>query len=215
MQTEFGSAHNFTLRSALRVIGRAGFSVGWAASLALGLAACLVACGGGTTPALQAPVPTVAAQRPVAVAEMPALHQCLTRINQVLRDDPSQKKLSLECLEGTYAGLTPKGDPCLLRVDAARKRFDFDYGPEHVEVEWADVAIGPDGRPVHNLEASPLGQDQPGVQISRFSPVPVAVTQVVALRAGAPVTGPRGLPHLSYLRVAADTTTEVKCRFGA
>ena len=68
---------------------------------------------------------------------------------------------------------------------------------------------------VHNLEASPLGNDQPGVQMIRFSPVPEPVTQVVALRAGAPVTGPRGLPQLSYLRVGADTTTEVKCRFGA
>ena len=207
MQTEFVWAGKVTLQAMLRVKGVMGFAV--AASMAAGLAA----CGGADAPAVKSPV--LAAQRSVAVAEMPALHQCLTRINQVLRGDPSQKQLNLECLEGTYAGLTPTGDPCLLRVDAARKRFDFDYGPEHVEVEWIDVAVGVGGRTVHNLEASPLGNDQPGVQMIRFSPVPEPVTQVVALRAGAPVTGPRGLPQLSYLRVGADVTTEVKCRFGA
>lgn len=176
--------------------------------------ACLVACGGGT-PATQSQVPREAVQRQVAVAEMPALHQCLDRINQVLKNPATQDKANIDCLEGTYAGLTAKGDPCALRVDAARRRFEFDYGKEHVEVQWADVAIGPDGRPVHNLEASPLAVDQPGVQLTQFSPVPVPITQVVTLRAGAPVQGPRGLPQLSYWRLSAEATHEVKCRFAA
>lgn len=183
----------------------------------LGIVVWLVACGGGedvpTTAALQRA--QAAAAKPVALQQLPELHQCLSGLSKKLKSGVSRLDLSLACLAGRFSGLTVQGDACFLQVDAQLQRFSFDFGNHHVDISWADVAMGADGRPVHNLESSDLGSRQPGVQLTRFTPTPDGVTEALALRAGQAMEGPLGLPQITYLRVQSGQAEEIRCRFGA
>jgi hypothetical protein len=175
----------------------------------------LVACGGGDAPmtaSLRRAQEAVA--KPVTLKQLPELHQCLSGLSQQLKLGASRADLSLACMAGRFSGLTMQGDACFLQVDAQLQRFSFVFGNRHVDMDWADVAVGTDGRPVHNLESSDLGGRQPGVQLTRFTPVPDVVTEALALRAGQSKQGPLGLPQMTYLRVQGGQAEEIRCRFG-
>lgn len=180
----------------------------------------LAACGGSTDD------PSVAALRraqqaaatPVSLQRLPALHQCLSELSQQLQapKPAAQQALSIACLVGTYSGKTAKGDDCFLQVDGTQNRFTFGYGQQTAVIDWAEVAMAADGQPVHNLEATDLDADRPGVQLTRLTAVPEAITETLALRAGlAHQAGPLGLPQINYQRSRGSTVEEVGCRFAA
>ena len=122
--------------------------------------------------------------------------------------------MNLDCLVGTYAGKTAQGDECFLRVDATQNRFTFGYGIQRAVIDWTEVALTADGRPVHNLEATDFDAARPGVQLSRFTAVPEALTETLALRAGLAQAGPKGLPQINYQRAPqGGKTVDVECRF--
>ena len=177
---------------------------------------CLAACGGsGEDVATAAALRRAqeAAATPVTLQQLPDLHQCLAGLSHQLKKAAALDKLSLGCLTGTYKGQTPKGDDCALKVDAMERRFTFSYGTQQVAVDWAVVAVAIDGQPVHNLESSDLDGARPGVQLTRFTAVPESVTETLALRAGLARHGPQGLPQISYLKVHAGKTEDLRCRF--
>jgi hypothetical protein len=121
----------------------------------------------------------------------------------------------LACLTGTYRGQTPQGDECALKIDSMESRFTFSYGAQQIAIDWAVVAVGIEGRPVHNLESADLDEARPGVQLTRFTAVPEEMTETLALRAGQARQGPQGLPQISYLKVRAGKTEDLRCRFAA
>lgn len=100
-----------------------------------------------------------------------------------------------------------------MQVDAGLRRFTFSFGSRTAEIDWEAVGQGADGRPVFNLEASDLDVQRPGVQLTRFTAVPEAVTETLALRAGLPTAGAQGLPQISYLRVQDGKAETVACRY--
>lgn len=179
----------------------------------------LAACGGGDA---AAPVVTASQQREaqaarqtVAPSQLPDVHRCLTRLTQALHADPTQRAVGLQCLAGTYRGLTPQGDACALQVDGGQGRFNFQHGEHTVSISWDDVAFRPGLPALHNLEVASTSARQPGVQLTRYSAAPAAVTETLSLRAGEPSMGPAGLPEMNYLRVEEGKTQQVRCRFGA
>lgn len=181
----------------------------------------LTACGGSSDDPGAAALRRAqeAAATPVALQGLPALHQCLSGLSQQLKMPKlaTQQALNIACLVGTYGGKTTQGDDCFLQVDASQNRFTFGYGKQTAVIDWAEVAIGADGRPVHNLEATDLDAGRPGVQLTRLSAAPDALTETLALRAGlAHRAGPLGLPQISYQRVPQiGETLDVHCRFAA
>lgn len=177
---------------------------------------CLAACGGGgddaaTTAALRRA--QEAAATPVALQQLPDLHQCLAGLSQQLKKAVARSDLSLGCLTGTYKGQTPQGDDCALKIDATEQRFTFSYGTQRVAIDWAVVAVAIDGRPMHNLESADLDSARPGVQLTHFTAVPEETTETLALRAGLARHGPQGLPQISYLKVHAGKVEDLRCRF--
>lgn len=177
-------------------------------------AVALPGCGGGADAAF-GEQPQARAERAVAPSELPRLHRCLASVAQALARDPAQRFLGLDCLTGTYPGLTASGEACQLRADGGSGEFVFSIGQRQIALNWGTLAYRPGDTPLHNLQVASAGAAEPGVQLVRFSPLPEAVTETLTLRAGPPDAGARSLPTLSYLRVAADATTEVRCRFGA
>jgi hypothetical protein len=177
----------------------------------------LTACGGAEDATTKAALQRAreAAAKPVALQSLPALYQCLTGLSQQLKSGGSQDALSLSCLAGRYNGLTVLGEECFLQVDADLRQFKLVTGARSVQIDWAVVAMGADGRPVYNLESSDIDGARPGVQLTRFTAFPEAITETLALRAGLAQQGPTGLPQLSYLRVQAEQVEAVRCRFGA
>jgi hypothetical protein len=196
-------------------------SSGEGADCALGLVAVaaawmLAACGGADAPpSASQQRAALAAQSQVGVSQLPQLHRCLSRLSSALHVEPTQRSVGLDCAAGTYSGLTAQGEACALRVDAGQARFSFTHAGRTVSIDWDDAALRAGALALHNLEPSDLGPQQPGVQLTRFTPLPEATTETLALRAGAPVGGPRGLPQMSYLRVQGGHAEEVLCRFGA
>lgn len=181
----------------------------------LALAALLNACGGGHE---ASPGVSRAAQEAAATTidpeRLPDLHRCLGGLSAALQQATRREELSLACLAGTYKGTTAQGRECALRIDAAQGLFSFSHGDRLVVIAWAEVAQTAAGRPIHNLEAADLDARRPGVQLSRFSPVPQATTESLVLRAGLPQAGPAGLPVMTYLLAQPDRQEEVRCRFG-
>lgn len=177
----------------------------------------LTACGGAEDAATKAALQRAqaAAAKPVALQALPALHQCLTGLSQQLRNGSLQDTPSLTCLAGRYSGLTVQGEDCFLQIDSDLRQFKLVAGARAVQIDWAVVAMGADGRPVHNLESSDIDAGRPGVQLTRFTAFPEAITETLALRAGLAQQGPTGLPQLSYLRVQAGQVEDLRCRFGA
>ena len=177
----------------------------------------LSACGGGEDAANSVALRRAqeAAVKPVALQQLPDLHACLSKLSQKLKSGSGRDGLSLDCLAGRFDGLTMQGEACFLQVDSQQRRFKFVFGNHSADIEWADVAMGSDGRPVHNLESSDLDNMRPGVQLTRFTPVPEAITETLALRAGLAKQGPQGLPQITYLRVHSGQPEEVRCRYGA
>lgn len=188
----------------------------WRSGAACLLAAFLYACGGGDdTAALESLRHAQAAARPVALQDLPDLHTCLDGLSQRLRQPSAMQDLSLNCLAGTYRGVTPSGDDCYLQINAGEGRFTFGVGRRRTSILWGLVALDAAGRPLHNLETADLDSGRPGVQLTRFTALPVALTETLALRAGLARPGPQGLPHIHYLRATADKVEDVQCRFGA
>jgi len=181
----------------------------------------LTACGGSSDDPSAAALRRAqeAAATPVALQRLPALHQCLSGLSQQLQaSKPTPRQaLSIACLVGTYSGKTAQGDDCFLQVDGTQNRFTFGYGQQTAVIDWAEVAMAADGRPVHNLEATDLDPTRPGVQLSRLNAAPEALTETLALRAGlAHRAGPLGLPQISYQRVPqSGKALDVICRFAA
>lgn len=194
---------------------RLPFSAARQRYVAMASLAVLAACGGGSPADAMLERAAEAARRPVAPAELPSLHRCLVDLSSALRASAAPQAVDLSCAAGTYRGLTTAGAPCHLRVDAGLRRFSFDDAERLVEIDLAPQAFLPDGRARYNLEPSPLNEQQPGVQLTRFTPLPEARTELIALRAGLPEPGPRGLPQLSYQQVQGGSVQEVRCRFGA
>lgn len=153
------------------------------------------------------------AATPVDLQRLPALYQCLGALSQQLKSALGPDAVSLVCLVGSYRGQTAQGDACALQVDAGLRRFTFSFGSRTAEIDWEAVGQGADGRPVFNLEASDLDVQRPGVQLTRFTAVPEAVTETLALRAGLPTAGAQGLPQISYLRVQDGKAETVACRY--
>lgn len=193
----------------------------WLAAWAgVACAALLSACGGGTDDRTAAALRRAqeAAATPVTLQRLPALHQCLATLSQQLQaaKREQQHHLSLGCLVGTYTGKTAQGDDCFLQVDAAQNRFTFGYGEQRAVIDWAEVALAADGQPMHNLEAADLDVGRPGVQLTRLSAVPEALTETLALRAGLAQAGAKGMPQISYQRAPqGGKPLEVDCRFSA
>ena len=190
--------------------------------LALGLLwGLLTACGGSSDDPSAAALRRAqeAAATPVPLQRLPALHRCLSGLSEQLQASKpvAQQALSIACLVGTYTGKTTQGDECFLQVDGTQNRFTFGYGKQTAVIDWAEVAIAADGQPVHNLEAADLDAARPGVQLSRLTAVPEALTETLALRAGlAHQTGPLSLPQISYRRVPqTGKAQDVYCRFAA
>ena len=181
----------------------------------------VAACGGSSDDPSAAALRRAqeAAATPVALQRLPALHQCLSGLSQQLQTpkpaDP--QALSIACLVGTYSGKTTQGDDCFLQVDGTQNRFTFGYGKQTAVIDWAEVAMAADGRPVHNLEATDLDAARPGVQLTRLSANPDALTETLALRAGlAHRSGPLSLPQISYQRVPqTGKPLDIDCRFAA
>ena len=67
------------------------------------------------------------------------------------------------------------------------------------------------------LEATDLDPARPGVQLTRLSANPDALTETLALRAGlAHRSGPLSLPQISYQRVPqTGKPLDIDCRFAA
>ena len=201
-------------------VGLSAWQRWFGASLAAVCTVLLCACGGGADDRSAAALRRAqdAAATPVPLQRLPALHQCLGALSAQLQAPKrvAATALSLACLMGTYAGKTAQGDACFLQVDAAHNRFTFGYGTQRAVIAWAELAMSADGQPVHNLEATDLDAARPGVQLSRLTAVPEALTETLALRAGLAQTGPKGLPQISYQRaLMGGKTLEVECRFAA
>ena len=183
--------------------------------------ALLSACGGGDAPPPSAAVAATeqreaqAARHTVETTQLPDVYRCLARLTQALQTDPTQRAVGLQCLAGTYRGLTSQGDACALQVDGGHGRFNFQYGDQSVSISWDDVAFRPGQPALHNLEIASVSPTQPGVQLSRFTSAPAAMTETLVLRAGLPSAGSTGLPEMSYLRAEEGKTRQVRCRFGA
>lgn len=186
--------------------------------LGVGLLA-LTACSGADDPtqavALRSAQDAREAATPVDLQRLPALHQCLGTLSQQLKSAMGPGVVNFTCLVGAYQGRTAQGDVCALQVNVGLRRFTFSFGARTAAIDWETVGQGVDGRPVYNLEASDLGAQRPGVQLTRFTAVPEAVTETLALRAGLPTAGPQGLPQISYLRVQDGKVETVGCRFAA
>jgi hypothetical protein len=175
----------------------------------------LGACGGGDDEAAALRRAQQAAATPLALQDLAQLHRCLGELSRQLQQAATPDQLNLACLAGTYKGLTGSGDECALRVDALRRRFSFFYGSHDAVIDWAEVAVDARGRPVHNLEPGDADERRPGVQLSRFTAVPQALTETLVLQAGLPQAGLQGLPHIHYMKVEAGRVETLSCNFGA
>lgn len=170
----------------------------------------LSACGGGGGDVSVAKVAAVEL-KVIAPADVPSLARCIGLIGAALRARPDQREVGLACATGVYQGLTMEGRSCSLEVEGAQGEFSFKVERDLVVIKWSDVAVGPDGRAVHNLEdaSAPL---QPGVQLTRFtsSPTPVSEALILRMTRSAPV-----LPKMTYQRSEGNGTASVQCNFGA
>ena len=165
-------------------------------------------CSGGDISVGKA---AVAEFKVISPADVPVLALCIGSIGAALRARPDQRDVGLACASGVYRGLTMEGRSCSLEVNGAQGEFSFKVESDTVLIKWSDVAVGPDGRAVHNLEdaSAPL---QPGVQLTRFtsSPAPVSEALILRMTRSAPV-----LPQMTYQRSEGNTTASVQCNFGA
>lgn len=150
------------------------------------------------------------ADRVVAVTEAPTLYRCLDALGATLRQAPGRAQASLACAAGTYRGQTSTGRPCSLQVDSEHGTFHFQLDGESVRIQLEAASFGADGAPRHNLEdASAPGQ--PGIQLTRFSAAPEALTEALILRFERTLPA---LPQMIYQRVADGPPHAVVCRFG-
>lgn len=198
----------------------------WRLVLGLGTAGFLAACGGAADDAAAAAQRAQqaamrqaeeAAAKPLALSALPQLHECIGELSRRLKAAAPEGDINLACLAGSYQGQTASGEDCLLRINAGQRSFSYRAGRREVQILWATVSQTADGKPVHNLESADLDAQRPGVQLSQFTPVPEAITETIALRAGQPVAGggPAAMPQIVYQRVQQGQLEEVGCRFGA
>jgi len=173
------------------------------------ICAALSGCGGGGESAL----PNPAAERNVVAADLPALRDCLGKIDAALEQNPRQHALELACLQGTLRGLTADGNACALQVNADTGVFRFEYGRQVVSIKWQNIIFPPDGPAIHNLENARTAA-QPGVQLSRFTGGPKPITEAIVLRAGARASGPAAMPTIAYHYSENNQSTYIECRFG-
>ncbi|WP_394780950.1 hypothetical protein [Undibacterium sp.] len=173
----------------------------------------LAGCGGGSGEGT-AKIPNQAAERNVAVADLPSLSDCLSQIDAALLKDPRQRTVGLFCLQGTLRGLTADGSACALKIDADTGVFRFDFGRQSVSLKWQDIVFPPNGPAIHNLENAGTPA-QPGVRLTQFTGGSKPVTEAIMLRAGVRGgSGPSAMPTISYQYTQNDQPSLVECRFG-
>jgi hypothetical protein len=172
----------------------------------------LVACGGGATDPSAVGLEDPLAQRRVTVAELPALHRCLDDAVQSLGMGGVPPATTLLCAVGTYVGRTDDGTGCQLQVSGQPAQLRFSVDDQAVTIAADVAAYRPDMPPLQNIEATPLGNDRPGVMLTRYAAVE-RLTESIALRAGAPSTDAPSVPQLIYLRVQDGAVQERNCRF--
>jgi hypothetical protein len=168
-------------------------------------------CGDNAPSDQSAPTPNLLAARVVAVTEVPNLHRCVADIGQALEKNPGRAQVDLTCAAGSYKGATGAGRLCDLHIDSDNKEFTFTVERDVVRIRFEQVAYLANGAAVHNLENAGT-PSQPGIQLTRFTGAPVAVTEALVLRFEASLPAP---PQMIYQRSANGTSTAVICRFGA
>lgn len=184
------------------------------AMIVVAVVAALAGCGGGTAEAPGTLQVDVQAQRVVAASELPALTNCLDQAMQTLAAAQRTPVEVLQCASGTYAGHTDDGTACRLQVGTQPARLHFSVGTNEVSIDAGVAAYRVNAAPVLNLEASPVGDAQPGVMLVRYVAAD-SLTESIALRAGTAQPGATQLPQLIYLRVQGDAVQEQRCHFDA
>lgn len=168
-------------------------------------------CGDNAASDRSVPAPNLLSARVVAVTEVPNLHRCVAEMAQALEKNPGRAQVDLTCASGTYKGATSAGRLCDLHIDGDNKEFTFTVERDVVRIKLEQVAHLANGAAIHNLENAGT-PSQPGIQLTRFTGAPVAVTEALVLRFEAPLPAP---PQMIYQRSANGTSTAVICRFGA
>lgn len=177
--------------------------------IALLLTSPLSGCGGGTSPDQR---DSEQALRKVAVADLPALADCLGRISQHLDSTGGQEQLGIACAVGTYAGRSTGGYDCALKVDVEPAELRLTVQDREVSIPLAVTAYSADGRPVYNVQNASL-PGQPGFQAMRYMAgnADEASTETLTLRLGA---GTPRLPTMIYQNVRNNRAQTTVCNFG-
>ncbi|MBS0348420.1 MAG: hypothetical protein JSR69_18385 [Proteobacteria bacterium] len=177
--------------------------------IALYLISVLPGCGGGSSPDQR---DSEQALRKVAVADMPALSDCLGRISQHLNTAGGQEQLGISCAVGTYAGRSTGGYDCSLKVDVAPAELRLTLQDREISIPLGVTAYSADGRPIMNVEDASL-PGRPGFQAVRYvaGSADEALTETLALRLEG---GTPRLPSMIYQSVRNNRTQTTVCNFG-
>lgn len=177
--------------------------------IVLCLISILSGCGGGSSPDQR---DSEQALRKVAVADMPALSDCLQRISKHLNTNGGQEQLGISCAVGTYAGRSTGGYDCSLKVDVEPAELRLTIQDREISIPLGVMAYSADGRPHMNVEDASL-PGQPGFQAVRYvaGSADEALTETLALRLG---NGTPRLPLMIYQSVRNNKTQTTVCNFG-
>ncbi|RTL39954.1 MAG: hypothetical protein EKK49_03410 [Rhodocyclaceae bacterium] len=177
--------------------------------IALLLVSPLSGCGGGTSPDQR---DSEEALHKVAVADMPALSDCLQRISTHLNTTGGQEQLGISCAVGTYSGRSTGGYDCSLKVDVAPAELRLSIQDREISIPLGPTAYSADGRPLMNVEDASL-PGQPGFQAVRYvaGSADEALTETLTLRLGG---GTPRLPKMIYQSVRNNQAQTTVCNFG-
>lgn len=173
------------------------------------LASPLSGCGGGTSPDQR---DSEQALRKVAVADLPALSDCLGRISKHLNTAGGQEQLGISCAVGTYVGRSTSGYDCSLKVDVEPAELRLTIQDREISIPLGATAYSADGRPLMNVEDASL-PGQPGFQAVRYvaGSADEALTESLTLRLG---NGTPRLPSMIYQSVRNNKAQNTVCNFG-
>lgn len=173
------------------------------------LVSVLSGCGGGSSPDQR---DSAQALNKVAVADMPALADCLGRISKYLHSSGGQEQLGISCAVGTYAGRSTGGYDCSLKVDVEPAELRLTVQDREVSIPLGTTAYSADGRPIMNVEDASL-PGQPGFQAVRYvaGSADEALTESLTLRLGG---GTPRLPTMIYQSVRNNKAQTTVCNFG-